>query len=440
MAYYKRQREKDLQVWRTSSHRKPLLLRGARQVGKTALVRNFSKQFQYFVEINFEQDKDAHRIFEGRNLDPVQLCEQISVLYGIPIIPGQTLLFLDEIQSCLPAISSLRFFYEKNPGLHLIAAGSLLEFALSELPSFGVGRISSMFLYPFSFEEFLIASGEDILHKAIIKADPENPLNEAVHNKALGYYKKFLVMGGMPEIVSAYLSDNADILSCQTLLDDLINTYEDDFVKYKKRFPASSVREVFRSVACQNGSKFIYERASDELSRLPVKNALELLSMAGLIIPVTHTSANGIPLGAEVNIMRRKYLITDSGIFQRLAGLKVSDILIKDDFDLINKGSLAELSVGLELVKSAPYSQRQELYYWQREARNSQAEVDYLIERNGKIIPIEVKSGTKGSMQSLFIFIDEKKINKGIRASLENFTKYEKIDVIPVYAISNLYR
>ena len=440
MTYYKRQRDRDLQIWKTSNNRKPLLLRGARQVGKTALVRIFSKQFNYYIEINFEQDKDAHRIFEGKNLDPFQLCEQISALYGIPIIPGQTLLFFDEIQSCLPAISSLRFFYEKDPGLHLIAAGSLLEFSIQELPSFGVGRISSMFLYPFSFEEFLNAANAEFLHQAITKADPEHPLNEALHNKALEYYKKFLVLGGMPAIVSAYLSGDADILSCQTLLDDLINTYEDDFAKYRKRFSASSVREIFRSVACQNGRKFVYEKASNELNRLQIKKALELLVMAGLIIPVTHTSANGIPLGAEVNLMKRKYLLADSGIYQRILGLKLSDIFLAGNFDLINKGSIAELAVGLELVKSGAYSQRQELYYWQREARNSQAEVDYLIQRNEKIIPIEVKSGTKGSMQSLFIFLEEKRIKKGIRTSLENFSKYEKIDVIPVYAISNLLR
>jgi predicted AAA+ superfamily ATPase len=440
MKYFKRQRERDLLTWKTSIHRKPLLLRGARQVGKTALVRIFSQQFKYFIEINFEQDKNVHRVFEGKNLDPFSLSEQISALYGIPIIPGQTLLFFDEIQSCLPAISSMRFFYEKRPDLHLIAAGSLLEFALKELPSFGVGRIGSMFLYPFSFEEFLIASNADLLHKAITKADPERPLNEAVHEKALEYYKKFLILGGMPAIVSAYLSGDADILSCQTLLDDLINTYEDDFAKYRKRFPASSVREVFRSVAYQNGTKFVYEKASSRLNRLQIKNALELLIMSGLIIPVTHTSANGIPLGAEVNLMKRKYLITDSGILQRLLGLKLSDILLESKFDLVNKGAMAELAVGLELLKSASYSQRQELYYWQREARNSQAEVDYLIQRNERIIPIEVKSGTKGSMQSLFIFLEEKKIKKGIRTSLENFSRYERIDIIPVYAISNLYR
>jgi len=440
MKYFKRQRESDLHTWKTSIHRKPLLIRGARQVGKTAIVRMFSKQFRFYIEINFEKDKNAHHIFEGKNLDPTSLCEQISALYGIPVIPGQTLLFFDEVQSCLPAISSLRFFYEAKPDLHLIAAGSLLEFALKELPSFGVGRISSMFLYPFSFEEFLVAANAEILSEAIRQADPDHPLNSALHEKAIEYYKKFLILGGMPAIVSAYISGDSDILSSQTHLDDLINSYEDDFAKYKKRFPSSSVREVFRSVAYQNGKKFVYEKASDKINRLQIKNALELLIMSGLIIPVTHTSGNGIPLGAEVNLMKRKYLILDSGILQRLLGLKLSDILLESNFELINKGAIAEMAVGLELLKSGSYSQRQELYYWQREARNSQAEVDYLIQKNDKIIPVEVKSGTKGSMQSLFIFLEEKKLEKGIRTSLENFASYQKIDVIPAYAISNLFK
>lgn len=439
MTYYKRDREKDLEFWRTAINRKPLLLRGARQVGKTELVRTFSKQFSGFIEINFEQNKEVHRVFNG-DLDPFRICEQISALYNISIIPGQTLLFFDEIQNCIPAISSLRYFYENYPDLHVLAAGSLLEFAFQELPSFGVGRVSSMFIYPFSFGEFLNASKADLLNKAIKNAGPEDPLNDALHKKALEYYRKFLVLGGMPAIVSAYLSGKADMLACQNLMDDLINTYEDDFARYKKRFTASSIREVFRSVARQNGKKFIYERASDELNRLQIKNALELLTMAGLIVPVTHTSANGIPLGAEVNLTKRKYLLADTGIFQRLLGLRISDILLEGDFDMINKGAIAELAAGLELVKAAPYSQRQELYYWQREARNSQAEVDYLVQRSSKIIPVEVKSGKKGSMQSLYIFLEEKKILNGIRTSLENFSKYDKIDVFPLYAISNVYR
>jgi predicted AAA+ superfamily ATPase len=169
-----------------------------------------------------------------------------------------------------------------------------------------------------------------------------------------------------------------------------------------------------------------------------VKDALDLLTMAGLIIPITHTAANGIPLGSEINPKIRKYIVFDSGIFQRMHGLNIADLLIKDDFQSINKGAIAELNVGLELIKSALCYQRQTLYYWHREAKGSNAEVDYLIQRQTNILPIEVKAGTKGSMQSLFLFMNEKKIEKGIRISQENFSTYNNIEVYPLYAVANL--
>lgn len=182
----------------------------------------------------------------------------------------------------------------------------------------------------------------------------------------------------------------------------------------------------------------MYSKALPNVSHLQVKNALELLTMAGLIIPITHSAANGVPLGAEINPKLRKFIVFDSGIFQRLLGLKLSEVLIRDDFESINKGAIAELSVGLELIKSASCYQRQTLYYWHREAKSSNAEVDYLIQRNINILPIEVKTGTKGSMQSLYIFMEAKKIEKGIRVSQENFSTYQNIEVYPLYAVSNL--
>ena len=158
--------------------------------------------------------------------------------------------------------------------------------------------------------------------------------------------------------------------------------------------------------------------------------------MAGLIYPVTHTSANGINLGAETNTKFRKYIVFDSGIYQRILGLELSDILLKSDFNSINKGSIAELFVGLELMKIS--TKRNELFFWQRESKNSQAEVDYLLQVNTSILPIEVKSGTKGSMQSLYLFLIEKKLDTGIRVSLENFGQYDKVLVYPLYAVVNL--
>ena len=436
MTYYKRDIEEELIRWKNDKERQPLLIRGARQVGKSSVVRNFSKQFKSYVEINFEQDSELKSIFEG-NLRPKSICEKLSVLYETAIIPGETLLFFDEIQSCLPAISSLRFFYEQYSELHIIAAGSLLEFALAELPSYGVGRVSSLFLYPFSFAEFLRAANAELLRKTITEASPQQPLPEVIHTKALELYKQFLVLGGMPKVISSYFS-GGDLLSCQRVLDGLISAYEDDFAKYKKRSSPSLIRMVFRSVIEQNGQKFVYNKALPDANQIQVKDALELLTMAGMIIPVTHSAANGVPLGAEINTKMRKFIVFDSGIFQRILGLKLSEVLLKNDFESINKGSLAELNVGLELIKSASCYQRQNLYYWHREAKSSNAEVDYIIQVGSQILPIEVKAGTKGSMQSLRIFMDLKNTEKGIRISQENFSAYQNIEVYPLYAVANL--
>lgn len=434
--YYQRDIEQELQRWKDDHDRHPLIIRGARQVGKSSLVRNFSKQFRYFVEVNFEQEPGLKDVFKG-SLNPKSICEQLSVFYDTPIIPGETLLFFDEIQVCLPAISSLRFFYEQYSGLHLIAAGSLLEFALSELPSFGVGRVSTIYLYPFSFGEYLIAAGSGLLRKFIENASPQHALQDSLHRKALDLYKRFLYLGGMPKVVSTYL-DSHDLLKCQRILDDIIYAYEDDFAKYKKRVSTSVIREVFRSVTEQNGNKFVYSKSSPELNRLQVKSAIELLTLAGLIIPITHSAANGIPLGAETNPKMRKYIVFDSGIFQRLVGLNLSELFFRDDFQTINKGNIAELNVGLELIKSGSCYQRQLLYYWQREAKSSNAEVDYLIQYGSDILPIEVKAGTKGSMQSLYLFMDSKGSKRGIRVSQENFSTYDRIEVYPLYAVANL--
>jgi predicted AAA+ superfamily ATPase len=436
MKYIERQLDDELLKWKQSASRKPLLLRGARQVGKSSAVRHLAKNFDYFLEINFESDRAVHQFFAD-NLTPKNLIEKISLYYDIPIIPGKTLLFFDEIQACLPAISSLRFFYEKMPELHLVAAGSLLEFALSDLRSFGVGRIRSLFVFPFSFAEFLTACNQNKLCKAIQQASSSQPLHAVIHEKTLHYLRRFMVLGGMPEVVQTFVQTN-DIKACQQILDDLIISLQDDFSKYKKQVPSLRIQEVFNAVVQQMGQKFRYTNASQGISHVQIKEALELLIMSGLVVPVTHTSANGIPLGAEINAGRRKMLLIDTGIFQRLAGLNLSETVLNNDFESINKGSLAELFVGLELLKSESCYEQHALYYWHREAKSSNAEVDYIVQKNQKILPIEVKAGKQGSMQSLRLFMEEKKVKYGIRTSLENFSEYNDIRVYPLYAIGNL--
>jgi predicted AAA+ superfamily ATPase len=434
--YFLRAVDRELLAWSRLSERKTLLLRGARQVGKSSSVKHLAKSFKYYVEVNFDDRKDTHIFFE-QSLSPQDICEQLSLLYRIPIIPGETLLFFDEIQQCLPALSRLRYFYEQYPELHLIAAGSLLEFAIEEIPSFGVGRIRSLFMFPFSFEEFLHALGDSLLVDAYRKASPQNPLQEPIHNQLVNRLKTFLIVGGMPESVAQY-AKTQDLLHSQNVLNDIIISLKNDFAKYKKRVPALRINEVFESVARQAEGKFVYEHAAVQASNAQVKQSLDLLVMAGLVYPVTHSAANGIPLGAEINLKFQRFILLDTGLFQRVLNLDAAQILLSDNFLSINRGAIAEIFVGLELIKGSSCYNPISLYCWQREKRQASAQVDYLIQQGEQIVPIEVKAGTQGAMQSLRWFMAEKNSNKGIRTSLENFATYENIDVFPMYAVSNV--
>ena len=248
-----------------------------------------------------------------------------------------------------------------------------------------------------------------------------------------------MIIGGMPEAVSVYI-ETRDLLKVQNVLNDLIISLQDDFVKYKSSVSKDSITEVFYAVFKQIGNKFSYSYPNSTLNNSQVKVALDLLQKAGLIIPVTHSAANGIPLGSEINTKKRKFLLFDSGILQRILGLDIARLFLDEDIEIVNKGSIAELFVGLELIKNQSCYIKPELYYWQREARNSQAEIDYLIQQQELIIPIEVKAGTKGAMQSMYIFLEEKKSDIGFRFSFENFSEYGKIKVFPLYAVSNIFK
>lgn len=396
--YLPRNIDQELTAWKQQQQGKPLLIRGARQVGKSTAVRHLAGQFDYFLEVNFEEQRQVHTLFEG-DLDPRQLCENLSLLYNVPIQPGKTLLFFDEIQACLPAISALRFFYEKYPELHVIAAGSLLEFALADLPSFGVGRVRSIFVYPLSFDEFLQGNGENLLLDAKKKAAPGQPLPEPIHQKLIGLFKRFLVLGGMPEVIATYIQDH-DLPRCGQILDDLISSLRADFAKYRKNVPYLRISEIFDSVVQQAGGKFVYAKAHSQFNHKQIKEAVDLLIMAGWVIPVTHTSANGLPLGAESDNKKRKLNLLDTGIFQRILGLNMADILFENETDVVNKGAIAEQYAGLEILKAGSCYRPEPLYFWHREAKSSNAEVDYVVQQEQQIIPVEIKSGRQGSMQS----------------------------------------
>ncbi|NLB68560.1 MAG: ATP-binding protein [Lentisphaerae bacterium] len=437
MNYMPRNIDSDLTLWAglPANERHPLLVRGARQVGKSSSVRNMSNLFENFVELNLEQHRDVHVAFEG-TLDPVEILRRLSVILGRPITPGNTLLFLDEVQSCPGALEALRYFYEQLPVLHVIAAGSLLEFALEEIPSFGVGRIRSLFMQPLSFGEFMVACGENLLWEEICSASPTRPLLKVFHDKSLELLRQFLLVGGMPKSVATYIRAR-DMLEVMQIIDDLVISFQADFAKYKRRIPSLLLREVFESVAAQAGGKFVFTKAANT-TIYSVKQAVSLLTMAGLVLPVISTAANGVPLGAEANHSKVKMLLLDTGFTQRLLGLDLTAALFSNDFTVINKGAIAEQFVGLELKKASSVYSPENLYYWCREDKKGNAEVDYVVARDGAVIPIEVKSGGRGSMQSMRLMMEMKKIHRGVRTSLENFACYDGIEVWPLYAISNL--
>ena len=453
--YIERAIDSLLLEWKNSHNLKPLLLRGARQVGKSSAVKHLGKSFKYYIEINFETRPEVRELFEKVH-NVHELANNLSILYNQPVIAGETLLFLDEIQASPDAIKSLWSFKEDFPDLHVIAAGSLLEFTLKELSSFGVGRIRSLFIYPFSFDEFLMAEGKESWVKAKREASAEKPLFEALHNDLVQHYRTFLMVGGMPASVAAWVNSH-DYRQCQTELDDIQLSYYDDFAKYAKKVEPQLLRNTLQSVILQIGNKFTYSKVTGGYRTEDVKKALELLCDAGIIKKVCHTAGNGLPLGAEVNNKFCKYIYLDSGLLLRILDLDLGSaqpltelIMAGTAEDLVNKGGLAEMELGWELIKYNNPRTQHDLYYWENTAEGTRSEVDYLTVRDLKILPIECKSGTSGKMKSLHYFMKQKQLSYAIRCSLENFALLEstdnqsgdtprRIQIIPLYAVSNLY-
>lgn len=451
--YIQRNIDVDLLEWKDNPMRKPLLLRGARQVGKSSAVRHFGKEFQFFAEVNFERHKTVKTFFQG-DIDIRLIVQKIAIYINVPIEEGKTLLFLDEIQECPEAIMALRFFKEDYPGLHVIAAGSLLEFTLQELPTFGVGRIHTLFMYPMTFDEFLNANNENGLISMKRQADSQHPLDAAFHEKLIEYFRIYLLVGGMPEAVLAWIKTH-NFNQCSHIQEDIILTYEDNFSKYKKRVSPDLLRTTLHGICHQPGEKITFKQISADYRSSQIREAVRLLTLAGLVIPVIATSGNGIPLDAEANEKNMKILLLDSGLLLSVLQLEgnlaqhlVDLIMTGSPKDLVNKGGLVEMVAGLELLRNKPCVQRQKMFYWEKSG-NSIAEIDYLDTFHLKVTPIEIKSGTQGGMKSLWQFMREKRLTEAIRCSFENFGEFTYTDpqadnakrhitIIPLYALDNL--
>lgn len=445
--YIARNIDEVLLKWKNGNRRKPLLIRGARQVGKSSAVKHLGETFENYVEVNLELQKNLSTIFD-LDLDPKRICFELGAALGAKITPGNTLLFIDEIQVSANAIKSLWFFKERYPELHVVAAGSLLEFALADLESFGVGRIRSLYLYPLSFDEFLQAQGLGSLCEVKSQCSPERPITEVLHEKLCQQIRYYYMIGGMPESVKTWIETH-DYEECREIQSDIIDAYFDDFKKYKPTIDPDLLRSTLLSIPMQIGSKFKYSNISGNVDTYNAKKALDALIKAGLIVPVTHTAANGCPLGSEENRKFRKFIFIDTALMLHMQRMSITDILTASPDELVNKGNIAEMFVGLELLKYSEPNLKPYLFYWQGEAEvsmdengkvvKSQAEVDYIINCGDLILPIEVKAGKRGSMQSLYQLLKKRpQMRFGIRCALENFSSFENVKVYPLYAISNL--
>lgn len=422
--------------WGSGSHPKPLLLRGARQVGKTHLVREFARtHFQDFCEVNFELTPQYQHCFES--LDPVEIIKQIQAFSGKTITPGITLLFLDEIQICPNAIMALRYFYERMPNLRVIAAGSLLEFAFRESDfRMPVGRVDFLYLKPLSFSEYLQATNNSGLLEYFSDLSINKGIPEALHQKSVQLLREYLFLGGMPEVVNAYLSDQQveHVHRHQTAL---LTSYRNDFGKYASSSRHKYLQKLFEKAPSLVGEQFRYSKIDGEFKARELKPALFDLIDAGLLYLISHTNATGIPLDALLNEKKFKLLFLDVGLMRASNNIS-PHLLLQEDLMLVNQGRVIEQFVGQELLVYQPWYLSGKLFYWEREKQNSQAEVDYVINYEEMIVPIEAKAGRTGRLRSLQVFMQERQLSLGVRLSLHPLEWRNNILSVPLYLINHL--
>ncbi|MEI8248729.1 MAG: ATP-binding protein [Lentisphaerota bacterium] len=423
---------KELLQWKNNMNRKPLLLRGARQVGKSWLIRRLGQEFDNFIEINFEEHPEVKVFFE-KSLEPNQILINLSNYFGVRITPGKTLVFFDEMQICPRAITSLRYFYEKMPELHLAGAGSLIEFALREI-SVPVGRIEFIYVYPMNLGEFLVAAGRRDLREMLI-GNGLKPIPGPLHKLLLEHLRDYVLVGGMPQAVSSFI-ETKSFLECSKIHSSLIETFRADFAKYAKLSQIKYIRTVFDAIPGEAGKKIVFKNISEHGRGRDIGEALDILEMAGLAYKGYHSSSNGIPLGAEKDSRKFKVLFFDAGLALKILGLNLREFILNPDIMLVNKGSIAELLAGLELISYSDFHSKPEIYYWHREAKASCAEIDYVISKNNRVVPVEIKSGSEGKMHSMHLFLSEKKCaEKGLRIYSGDFSQNVNFDSIPLYAI-----
>jgi predicted AAA+ superfamily ATPase len=410
-------------------------LRGARQVGKSAAVENFGKGFDSFLTFDFELNPDLKTVFAG-SLEPSQILMQLEAMSGRSIVPGKTLVFLDEIQECPRAISSLRYFKEKLPQLHVVAAGSLLEFALGEI-SFPVGRVEYEYLFPLSFREFLSGTEREklatFLPEPLQARQAPPPAMAKMLNVAL---REYMVVGGMPEVVRVF-HETRSMMEVGKIQDRILRSFRDDIPKYVSgAAQQANISSVLSRIPRFCGQQITYTKLHDDDPKRN-KISLNLLKQAMLVHFAHAASAASLPLGAGEDEKTFKSVFLDIGLAQRLCGRNLAEILNEKDIVSALDGQLAEQFVGQQLLANSGGSESGALYYWKRHVKSSSAEVDFLLTRSGSIVPVEVKNGKSGSLRSLHLLLESYPAIKQAFClqNTDEFANVGKICFAPLYSV-----
>ena len=420
---------KTLDDWAVAADRKPLVVRGMRQTGKTWCVRDFAARHfgERFCEVDFEFAADWRTVFD-RDLDPVRICGELEALSGVEIVPGRTLLFFDEIQLCPRALESLRYFKERLPLLHVVAAGSLLDFALEEHP-FPVGRVEFAELAPLSFAEFLDASGLPRLSE-IVRGRP-TALSGALHAKLLECVKEYCLVGGLPECVKKWCESHS-YRAVRGIQNSLVVAFEQDFGKYPEKMDSATLNDVWRGANADVSRQVSWAGLSRDHAGATNKRAFSLLAKARLLHECRAVSAAAFPFDASAT-PRVKPFAGDIGLFQARAGMPADAAILTGDILGVHRGALAEQFVAQEIVAARG---RGSLHWWKRDAPGSVAEVDFVIDSGGRVQPIEVKAGPGGRLRSLHqMMTDHPNVADGIVLSSASFGELpeQRLRFVPIY-------
>lgn len=421
---------RELVAWKTSAVRKPLLVQGARQVGKTWLIKEFARrEYRDCAYCNFEETPRLASLFEG-DLAPDKILESLSAFLGKHIQPQTDLLFFDEIQVCPKALTSLKYFCEQAPQVQLAAAGSLLGVSVGKTSNFPVGKVNFLNLYPLSFFEFLKALGEDVALELLMKKTSFDPIAGLLHEKLTGLLRLFLYLGGMPEVVQRYL-ETKDFTAARAVQKEILKAYQSDFSKHTTATQAVRVSEIWRSIPshlARENKKFKYSEVKKNGRASQFESAVEWLRSAGLMYTAINVTAARLPLAGYEDSVRFKAYVLDCGLLGAMLDVPSRMIVPGDELFSEYYGAFVENMVATELARK----NEGRLHYWLSEGV---AEVDFIVTHQDTILPLEVKSGLNRNIKSLRVYAQKFKPARIYRTCPRNFEHRDDFMNIPLYAI-----